>query len=134
MCLEKIQLQEHSEFYRQTTFLFAGRLGYENRQGAGGKAGSVITRGSEHTHDNLSASFICFILYALPLGCLPDEVNTLVPWLSEINLTEDFCAGPFGAARLWGLEERSSCPSLNDKLVINCETTAASLTRVFVTL
>lgn len=54
----------------------------------------------QSTHDNPSTSFICFILYVLPLGCLPDEVNTLVPWLSEINLTEDFCAEPFGAARL----------------------------------
>lgn len=92
----------------------------------------------QSTCDNPSTSFICFILYALPLGCLPDEVNTLVPRLSEINLTEDFCAGPFGAARLWGLEECSSCPSLNDKLVINCETTASSLTwlehKAFVTL
>lgn len=97
------------------------------------RQGASLPEG-QSTHDNPSASFICFILYALPLGCLPDEVNTLVPWLSEINLTEDFCAGPFGAARLWGLEDYSSCPSLDDKLVINCETTASSRTRVFVTL
>lgn len=97
------------------------------------RRGASLPEG-ESTHVNLSASFICFILYALPLSCLPDEVNTLVSWLSEINLTEDFCAGPFGAARLWDLEEHSSCPSLNDKLVINCETTASSLTQAFVTL
>lgn len=64
-------------------------MGYENGQGAGGEAGSVVTgRVTAHMITLPALLFLSFYLCS-PLGCVLDEVNTLVPLAFEINLIRD---------------------------------------------
>lgn len=57
--------------------------GDENWHAAGGKAGKChYQRVTAHTITLLAHLFISFCLCS-PVGCLPDELNTLVPWLMK---------------------------------------------------
>lgn len=102
--------------------------GDENWQAAGGKAGSVITRGSLHTITLLAHLFISFCLCS-PVGCLPDELNTLVPWLTK-SIWQRVSPHRYLLLLFLGPREDlwlSLAPTLQtvlEDLVTNCETRA----------